>query len=261
MPSVRGIIKYSIKNHDCMTLYLIGIGIGDFKDITIKGLDAIRNSDEVFLECYTSRINSSIEEMEKFYGKKVFPADRFFVENKEDVLIKKAKTRNVALLIIGDVFAATTHINLFLSARKANVEIKIIHNASVLTAVGETGLDLYKFGRTVSIPFENKEIKSPADFIRENIKNGLHTLILLDMIPLENKFLRISDAVDYLLMNKFSEKTLAVGCAALGTDDREIKSGTLSELSKKRFSKLPQCLIILGKMHFVEEEMFGIWKD
>ena len=243
-----------------MAFYLIGIGIGDCKDITIKGLEAIKKSDDVYLESYTSRINSPVEEFEKFYGKKIIIADRLSIENKEDEIIKKAKTKNIAILIIGDVFAATTHINLFMSARKSGVKIKIIHNTSILTAVGETGLDLYKFGRTISIPFNNKDVKSPADFLRENLKAGLHTLILLDMIPLENKFLKIHDAIEYLLRNKIPKKTLAVGCAGLGTEEQEIKSGTLAELSKKKFEGLPQCLVIPGKMHFVEEEMIGGWK-
>lgn len=35
-------------------LYLIGLGLGDVKDITIKGLEAVRSAKEVYLEAYTS---------------------------------------------------------------------------------------------------------------------------------------------------------------------------------------------------------------
>lgn len=35
-------------------LYLIGLGLGDCKDITVKGLEAIQKSDKVYLEAYTS---------------------------------------------------------------------------------------------------------------------------------------------------------------------------------------------------------------
>ena len=35
-------------------LYLVGLGLGDAKDITVKGLEIVRNADFVFLEAYTS---------------------------------------------------------------------------------------------------------------------------------------------------------------------------------------------------------------
>lgn len=35
-------------------LYLVGLGLGDAKDITVKGLEIVKNADYVFLEAYTS---------------------------------------------------------------------------------------------------------------------------------------------------------------------------------------------------------------
>ena len=35
-------------------LYLIGLGLGDAKDITVKGLEIVKNAKHVFLEAYTS---------------------------------------------------------------------------------------------------------------------------------------------------------------------------------------------------------------
>ena len=35
-------------------LYLIGLGLGDAKDITVKGLEIVKEADVVFLEAYTS---------------------------------------------------------------------------------------------------------------------------------------------------------------------------------------------------------------
>jgi len=37
-----------------MVLYLIGLGLGDEKDISVKGLEAIQKSKLVYLESYTS---------------------------------------------------------------------------------------------------------------------------------------------------------------------------------------------------------------
>lgn len=37
-----------------MVLYVIGLGLGDEKDITVRGLEAVRGSAKVVLEHYTS---------------------------------------------------------------------------------------------------------------------------------------------------------------------------------------------------------------
>ena len=37
-----------------MVFYIIGLGLGDEKDISVKGLETIRNCDAVYLEHYTS---------------------------------------------------------------------------------------------------------------------------------------------------------------------------------------------------------------
>jgi diphthamide biosynthesis methyltransferase len=35
-------------------LYLIGLGLGDAEDITVKGLEVVRRCSRVYLEAYTS---------------------------------------------------------------------------------------------------------------------------------------------------------------------------------------------------------------
>ncbi len=35
-------------------LYLIGLGLADEKDITVKGLEIVRKAERVYLEAYTS---------------------------------------------------------------------------------------------------------------------------------------------------------------------------------------------------------------
>jgi diphthamide biosynthesis methyltransferase len=35
-------------------LYVVGLGLGDEKDITLRGLEAVRRCDKVYLEAYTS---------------------------------------------------------------------------------------------------------------------------------------------------------------------------------------------------------------
>lgn len=35
-------------------LYLVGLGLHDEKDVTVRGMEAIKGSDRVYLEAYTS---------------------------------------------------------------------------------------------------------------------------------------------------------------------------------------------------------------
>lgn len=248
-----------------MVLYLIGIGLSDEKDITVKGLEIVRDCNFVYLENYTSTLSIDVKKLEDFYGKKVILADRDLIERQaEDEIISKAKEHNVAVLVIGDVYSATTHTSLVLTAKKASVEVKTVHNASVLTAVSETGLSLYKFGKVASIPFENKEIEAPYNVLAENKDN--HTLFLLDLNPSSENYMNVKEAVEYLLLmekkqNKklFTEDTKVVVCCRLGSDDQEIFYGTVKEVLKKKFNKYPQCLIVPGKLHFMEEEFLQLY--
>ena len=164
-----------------MTLYLIGLGLNDEKDITIKGLEAIKNCDYIYLESYTSLLlNTSIEKLEKLYGKKIIIADRELVEKKSDEILDNATQNNVAFLVVGDVFSATTHTDLFLRAKEKNIDIKIIHNTSIRTAVGDVGLELYKYGKTTSIPCFEKgfEPETPYDVIKQNKSKALKEFFL-----------------------------------------------------------------------------------
>ena len=239
-------------------LYMIGIGLGNEKDISVKGLEIIKNADIIYLESYTSKLGCSVSDLEKFYCRKIIKADRELVEKKREIL-DYAGNKDVAFLIIGDVFSATTHIDLFLRAKKRKIDVEVIHGNSILSAVGVTGLEIYKFGKVTSIPFENEKVKTPIEVYEMNKKNGLHTLFLLDLDPLNEKYLSIKGAVEYLI-KKGVKDVYAVGCARIGCKDQIIKYKKLSELKRINFGEAPYCLIIPGKLHFMEEEALGLWK-
>ncbi|MAF99017.1 MAG: diphthine synthase [Nanoarchaeota archaeon] len=241
-------------------LSLIGIGLSDEKDITVKGLEIVRSADVVYLEGYTSLLQCSIQDLEEFYQKKVIAANRETVES--DTLVDEAVDKNVVLLIIGDPFSATTHVEMASACKEKNIEFQVVHNASVLTAIGETGLQLYKFGRTASIPFieDHPNLETPYNILRQNKLLDMHTLFLLDLKPEQNRFMIVSEALQILeqIESRKQEKVisddlLVVGCARLGSDSI-IKAGKLSDIKKFDFGKPLHSLIIPGDLHFVEEE-------
>ncbi len=45
-------------------LYLIGLGLADHKDISIKGLEIVKKSKKIYLESYTSVLGVNVEELE-----------------------------------------------------------------------------------------------------------------------------------------------------------------------------------------------------
>jgi len=251
-----------------VTLYLIGIGLNDEKDISVKGLETIRKCDSVYLESYTSIMTRNVPELEKSYGKKIIAADRKLVEQSDEIVLAAAG-KNVALLVIGDPWGATTHIDVMMRCHAKGIPFKVINNASIITAVGITGLQIYKFGKTTSVPYPDKNFHPETSYevISQNRLLGLHTLLLLDIRQELGKYMTIPEAIDVLSeiesrkkQKVFTPETFCVGCARLGSDDFIIKVGTANELKKFNFGKQPHCLIVPGELHFVEEEALQQWK-
>ncbi|XP_036971263.1 diphthine methyl ester synthase isoform X3 [Acanthopagrus latus] len=166
-------------------------------------------------------------------------ADRDLVEQGADEILKDADVTDVAFLVVGDPFGATTHSDLVLRAVHAGIPYKVIHNASIMNAVGCCGLQehvqkmwtdcevaiscwgrgraqLYNFGETVSLVFwtDTWRPESFYDKICKNRTAGLHTLCLLDIKvkeqSIENmmrgkkiyeppRFMTVSQAADQLI--------------------------------------------------------------
>jgi len=232
-------------------LYLIGLGLNE-KGISLEGIEALKKCKKIYLENYTVDFPYSVKELEKIIGKKIISADRNFVEDMK-VLLEESKKGNVALLIYGSPLTATTHISLIEEARKKKIECEIIYSASIFDAVAETGLQIYKFGKIASMPkwSKNYEPTSFLKIVKENQKISSHSLILVDI------GLDLKDAIRELEESAKKEKLKMekiVICSRLGTRDKKIIYEDLKNLKGKEVMK-PYCIIIPGKLHFVEQEV------
>lgn len=267
-----------------MVLYLIGLGLGDEKDITVRGLETVRRCAYVFLEHYTAILGAvPVERLEQFYGKKVTIADREMVESQAEEIIKHAKNEDVAFLVVGDPFAATTHHDLLLRAAEEGIRVETIHNASIMNAVAQVGLQLYQFGQTVSICFFRDEWRPDSfyDKIKINVQNQFHTLCLLDIKVKEQSFenmakgIKVYEPPRYMTVNQcieqmleiedkrkegvYSRDTLAFGVARLGQADQQIVSGTLGELMGVDFGGPLHSLVLAApQLHEVEASMWEL---
>lgn len=265
-----------------MVLYVIGLGLGDEKDITVRGLELVKSSDKVFLEHYTSILGGvSKERLEAFYEREVIIADRGLVENDaEDLIILPAKTEKVAFLVVGDPVCATTHTDLMIRAKEVGVHVEVVHNASIMGAAGSCGLQLYNFGHTVSIPFFDDKWR-PTSFypkIKYNRMGGMHTLCLLDIKVKEPdfeammkgktkflppRFMSVQCAAEQLIEAEETHgeqiynptRTLCVGLARMGQQTQKIVAGTLEELTQIDMGEPLHSLIVCGTLHDLELEV------
>ncbi|MCD6524003.1 MAG: diphthine synthase [Thermococcus sp.] len=248
-----------------MALYFIGLGLYDEKDITLKGLETARKCDKIFAEFYTSLLaGTAIDRVEELIGKPIIRLSREDVElNFEKIVLPEAKEKDVAFLTAGDPMVATTHSDLRIRAKKAGVESYVIHAPSIYSAVAVTGLQIYKFGKsaTVAYPEKNWFPMSHYDVIRENKERGLHTLLFLDIKAEQNRYMTANEAMEILLkveeMKKeevFTPETLVVVLARAGSLNPTIRAGYVKDLIEEDFGRQPHVLIVPGRLHIVEAE-------
>lgn len=246
-------------------LVFVGLGLNDEKGMSLRGLEEVKSADEVFMELYTSLLPEfSMRRFEEMSGKhpRLVTRKNMEEENGENILKVAGKGR-VVLLVPGDPLIATTHITLRLEAEKRGIKTRIVHGASVLSAViGLSGLHTYKFGKSVTIPFPDETTSdTPYQVISQNSKLELHTLCLLDIKAEEKRYLSVHDALEALLKAEAKKKeriitfdTLAVGIARAGSNKPVVKAGSVGELRNYDFGKPPFSLIFPGKLHFMEAE-------
>ncbi|KAJ9096669.1 diphthine synthase [Naganishia cerealis] len=261
-------------------LYLVGLGLSYETDITVRGLEVVRKCKRVYLEAYTSILMAADQQsLEKFYGREVILADRELVESGSDEILKDADTEDIAFMVVGDPFGATTHSDLIIRARELGIKVEAIHNASVMNAVGACGLQLYQFGQTVSLVFFTETWK-PASFydkVLENRRIGLHTLLLLDIKvkeqSIENmargrliyeppRYMDIATAAKQMLeieelkgQKAYTPDSPCVAISRLGLPTQTFKAGTLAEMAEYDSGEPLHSLVLMGRqVHDLELE-------
>ncbi|KAJ5450559.1 Diphthine methyl ester synthase [Penicillium daleae] len=252
-------------------LHLVGLGLSDEKDITVRGLEIVKKAERVYLEAYTAILLVDKEKLEAFYGRPVLEADRELVETGSDEILAGADKADIAFLVVGDPFGATTHTDLVLRARELNIPTNVVPNASIMSGIGCTGLQLYNFGQTVSMVFFTETWKPSSfyDKVKENVQIGLHTLVLLDIKvkeqSMENlargrrifeppRYMTVAQCASQMLETEetrqegvYGPDSLAIGAARVGAPDQKLVVGTLKELSTVEMGAPLHSLVLLGR--------------
>lgn len=245
-------------------LYLVGLGLYDEKDISLKGLEALRKADVIYAEFYTSRLfGGDLEFLEETINKEIIILSREEVEE-ENIPLKKSETEDVAFLCAGDPLIATTHMDMMIQAKKSGIDTVVIHSSSILSAApGIAGLQAYKFGKVTTIPFtqENYFPHSPYQAIEANLDNQMHTLVLLDIQSHINRYMTANQGLEYLLQvegerkkNIVTNDTLVIVIARAGAEKPLVRADKVENLLLEDFGGPLHCLIIPSQLHFLEAE-------
>jgi diphthine synthase len=246
-------------------LWFVGLGLSGPDDLPPRVRSLVANAGAVFVEEYTSRAGAgTIESLARDGGGPIVRLDRSALESEGRVREALAHHAEVVLLVPGDPFVATTHVALRVAAESWGHDWRYVPGATVATAVpGFLGLQQYRFGRTVSIPFPepNFSPRSPRDAIGRNRAAGLHTLVLLDLRPDLDKYLTAAEALRILLAQDAefppalfpAEQPVAVA-ARVGQPEAAGWFGSAEALSKVEFGSPLHALVVPAlPLHFEEE--------
>lgn len=233
-------------------LWLIGIGPGDLGHMTERAKSIARGCSKRYLEGYTAVLPKDQEDL---LEDEVGPWERLMRPSVEDPgsLLEEARKEAVALLVVGDPMQATTHIDLEARCMEEDVGFEVVPGMSATSlAVSLSGLQSYKFGRQVTLPYPYGDYlaTSPLEMIWSNRNNGLHTLVLLDLDPtgmgfdlptpmsptqavsiLERMAQRVSEEDSGLEMEWDIREWDGILLSDVGTSKQVVSSGTLDELS------------------------------
>ena len=259
-------------------LWLIGLGPGDLGLMTADAIEHARACEHRFLEGYTATLPSDQEsQLESLIGpwqRAMRPA----VEKPSEIL-ELARNSPVALLVVGDPMQATTHIDLEAHCDEQSIEFSVIPGLSATSlAVSLSGLQSYRFGRQVTLPFAYGDYlpTSPLELIDANYRSDLHTLVLLDLDPTgmgvdEPQPMRPAQAVE--LLQKMAERLTeregdtrdsmstplaqwdSILLSDLGTPDQRVVSGNLEDIAKVERGRI-HCLILPAEFSGLEREAY-----
>lgn len=245
-------------------LLIVGLGLYDLRDLSLGALNALRRASRVYIELYTSIIPGfKLRELEEVVGKSVRVVSRHQLEGRwMRGLIEEARKEDIALIVPGDPFIATTHIAIKVEAVRRGVEVAVYPAPSIVNAViASTGLQIYKFGRPVTI-VRQTPLYSPATpyhVLYENLRRGLHTLFFLDLDVEKGYAMSAMEGIGVLRsieeregLGVINEHTPFIAVARASSPDEIVRVVRLGE--EVDLGPAPHTLVVPGLLNPVEEE-------
>jgi len=246
-------------------LYLVGLGLYPHW-LTIRGFEVLMSAPRVYLDGYTSPIpNEVLDFLRRDLGKDVVILKREDVEcSNAEVLFEELKSgRDVVLAVMGDPLMATTHAALIVVAKRRGFEVEVVPGVSVVcAALTLSCLSPYKLGGVATVTYPRGGVLSrrPYDLVRENLKKGFHTLLLLDVSD-DGKFMSVGEAIEILIKLEqevgegvFTCDREVIALARLGYPDSTVKYGSICDISRVDLGPPPHAILVPSSLSPVERE-------
>lgn len=248
-------------------LLFVGLGLSDAM-ITLEALDVISRADSVFFDIYTSPlVEELLPRLERIRGiGKIEKLTRRDMEERSGrVIIEKLlKGENVAVLVYGDPFVATTHNALRAEAMRIGCKVTYVPGVSILQySASLTGLSSYRFGPSVTVVYPRWGILYTSSYrlINENLKRDLHTFVFLDI---DEELGPMTPDVAAKLLIKSSEEfedrllekdDIIIVLERMGRPEERVYCRTLIDASNESWHHPPYSLIVPARMHYIEKEV------
>ena len=154
--------------------------------------------------------------------------------------------------------------------KNLNIKVQIFHSSSIFSAaIGESCLDIYKFGPTTTITNWSKNYTPTSflDVIEKNLKNNQHTLVLFDIIKDQERTLSFEEAIK--IIQKAEEKTKKnllenrkiILLSNIGSKNSRILYSEINKISNKIEETSKNCIIIPSETTFAEKELLELFNS
>ena len=253
-------------------LYFIGMGLSR-RQITEEAINALRESDIVIVDMYTSFYGDDLGKVVEDYASqaRIILAERSTLEEKsrETVLSNLLEGHVLSIVSAGDPFIATTHSYIRVEAKKLGCITRYIPGISIYSyAISLSGLYNYKFGASATLVYPPNDSSEPSphayNIIRINKDAGFHTFLFLD-ISAEKGPMRPNEAVRILLNQekKYGKQVISqldriLVLERLGFDGEKVFYLTANDVLERKWDNPPYSIIIPGKLNPVEQEILEV---
>ncbi|MEB2836991.1 MAG: diphthine synthase [Desulfurococcales archaeon] len=236
-----------------MTLVLAGAGLHP-GNVTSEVAELVRGASRVYVDTYTMPGSSWLLEWARSVGgSKVVEATRDVLEAGSSRIVEEARGSLVVVLVPGDPLVATTHISLIVEAAERGVPWRVAPGISgVVSSKTITGLQYYRFGRTITIPgpWRGVTAVSIVSQLYGNLCVGLHTLALLD----------VSEGGRQLKPDEGARQLLALEDRLAGDMAFDpVLRGLLAVAVERAGSERPR--VVWGPLHSIAEGLGAPWGE
>jgi len=173
--------------------------LNDESGVSLRGIRDAKESEVAYIELYTNSMPElSLKRLEDLIGKRPQMLSRDDLEERSSERILKEASRMKLRCWSRETPDSHNSHHFEDSSRKNGDKDKgRSRSLNNFRRHRSLGLQNYKFGRSVTIPFPgiDEPSETPYEVLRENRSRGLHTLVFLDVRVEEGRSMRIHEGL------------------------------------------------------------------